>query len=143
MESLKKVFLVLSGGYLTDFEIEGVFTTRESAEEYAEALSEKWGVRRDHFIIDEWLVDVPRDLWFYTTVKMDKSGKVIDAFVCQNNLQDPEKQIGLRYLKDDVISYSVLTTDIEEAIRVVDGIRKTLLENGEWGNAEAVKRRFG
>jgi hypothetical protein len=121
-----KVYIVTSGCY-SDYHIEGVYSTREMAEEYIRAIKD------DYKGINEWEVDVVVDpiehgylRWY---VRFD--GDNIDYINQEDiDLDDPKEEECSYYNYMGSLSFSIYAKDRDHAIKIASEKRFMLLASG-------------
>ena len=126
-----KVYLVTSGEY-SDYEVEGVFLTREEAEE----VQEEYGFKNDleEFEVGEMLDWVRRDVKLYRVILDIQSGDIGRVFLREEryaaNFNDKEFKVRV---KETFISgrlqVDVWARNKEDAIKIAVEKRQSYLRN--------------
>jgi hypothetical protein len=117
-----KIYIVTNGHY-SDYRIQAVFSNKEDADTYKEQFN------LDN--VEEWDLDLPKNNWTYTFVKMDKEGRIMN--IEQNNWKH------FPYISFDVeknIMMDVQTADRDRAIKVLNEKRTQAIALGIWGDSK-------
>lgn len=126
-----KVYVVTTGQY-SDFGIRAVFSIEASAQEYIEVqgnLLETPG-------IEEYDLDMPKEEWKCTRVRMAQDGRVIET--------EPiiDVQGFIYFDSSGNLVWTVRSDDQDWAIKVVNEKRAQIIARNIWGNNEAVNELF-
>lgn len=88
-----KVYIVTQGEY-SDYHIEGVFSTREKAQEYLDHIGSAWNAGIEEYNIDE---ETPRGVFLYNVKILDDGGKAVVEIM--------ERDDRFTYRRKDVFGY--------------------------------------
>lgn len=119
---MKIVYVVTSGEY-SDYGIDAIFSEKKLSEEYIE--------NGDGTNIEEWYLDVPREGWEETFVRMKRDGTVVESGTRGKDNQ-PEDFGFICFDVDANLVCRWDTADTKRAIKSTNEIRSMLLAREMW-----------
>ena len=127
-----KIFLVSTGSY-SSYRILAAFSTRRRAREYLKVVEPRlfWGGCE----IESIPLNRPPDQWTTIQIQMRKDGFVLGTRQDVNDNSDA----GWYFGKDDDLFLSIITDDIEQAIKATNELRTIILANNLWGDENGVR----
>lgn len=134
---MKKIYVVVSGEY-SDFGINAIFTTKELAELYISAFSQK--DRYEELIIQEWNID-PYELELKQNRKpfriiMDKEGNTINIdYETSDFSLMPERLIEFQWGTKNMIC-RCFADNKKHAVKIANEKRVQILAINKWGESK-------
>ena len=140
--SVRKVYVVTAGVY-SDYHILAIFTSRKRAEEYKKKAEKVWLYYQEEIRVEEYPLNMPPSQWVKTCVRISRDGQVIETWkwIAKGEVREIEEDLPFYDVQGNLV-WIVHTEDEEKAIKVANEIRAIILANDEWGDEEALKRRF-
>ena len=127
-----KIFLVSTGSY-SSYRILAAFSTYRRAREYLKVVKSyllEWEGQ-----IESMQINRPPDQWTSILVQMRKDGFVLGTRQGVNDNDDTYWHFG----KDGNLTLSIITDDIEQAIKATNELRTIILANNLWGDENGVR----
>jgi len=139
---VRKVY-VLTAGVYSDYHILAIFTSRKRAEEYKKKAEKVWPYYQEEIRVEEYPLNIPPRRWVKTCVKISRDGHVIETWkrITKGEVEEIEGDLPFYDAYGNLV-WIVHTEDEERAIKVANEIRAIILANDEWGDEEALERRF-
>jgi hypothetical protein len=139
---MTKVYVVTSGEY-SDYGITAIFSTNEKAEAFmTEQIKFSTDMlSRDNYNIEVWEIDLPKESWIVTNVRMDKEGNTKDTWMEENGANG---EMGFQtWDSEGNLVWGVVTTDKIRAVKVTNEKRVQLITNNLWLSKDLYRKDVG
>lgn len=133
-----KVHIVTAGEY-SDYCIIAAFSNATVAKEFKDLYNATKAKRSyGQAKVEVWSLDQPKAEWVTTTVRMSRSGEVLETW---SNV-DASESCFIFDVYDNLV-VSVATRDVDRAIKVANEKRTQIIALNLWGNTEEVSKLKG
>lgn len=124
---MTNLYVVAAGEY-SDQRIVAIFSNKAKAEEYVTMFNNDVQFSSDKADVEEWTLDIGKDSWVSTNVRMARDGTVKDTWTSWETF-------GRDWIWDvnDNLVWTVDTDDIQRAIKVTNEKRVQLIAEDNWG----------
>lgn len=137
VENKKTVWMVASGSY-SDYGVDGIFSTKESAQDYIDAFTSEYTAEFHPPL--EMEID-PGNTTFHKMGRVvynlciSREGNTSDIRRYDNNtLRNNEFVAGYCHSKPELLIVTCWATDEKHAAKIANEIRVQKIANGEWGH---------